>query len=230
MMNYRMLGLTVALLSVFSVIALGAETAPKKAAPKAPEGYVIVEEEDWLVLEDDLLRHFHQARESFLKKEMKVAASEIRKSGVFLKVEAAQATAESKKALLASAHELEKLASDVKAGAVKSAKDLDDAFVGVHLALARHHHEKAQAAQAKNEHKTIGHYLRAAAAHLEQALAWAGHKSEAAVISVIDGARVVGGKLIKGAGWTVDEVGKAIDALGKEIERLGMKIEPAKKK
>jgi hypothetical protein len=48
--------------------------------------------------------------------------------------------------------------------------------------------------------------------------------------SVIDGARVVGGKPIEGAGWTVDEVGKAIDTLGKEIERPGMKIEPAKKK
>ena len=230
MMNYRVFGLTVALVTVFSVIALRAQAAPEKTCAQGPEGYVIVEEEFWVGLEDDLSRDFHETQENFLKKDLKAAASKIEKGVGFLKVEAARATGDVKKALLESAHELEKLASEVKAGAVKSAKDLDGAFARAHYALARHHQEKAREAEAKKEHKRTGYYLRAAATHLEHGLAWAGHKAEAGFIYVVDGARLVGGKLIEGTGWTVDEVGKAMDALGREIEKLGTKIAPAKKK
>ncbi|HED00213.1 MAG TPA: hypothetical protein ENN18_07510 [Proteobacteria bacterium] len=72
--------------------------------------------------------HFQKAQESFLKKDFKAAASEIRKGAAFLKTEAGHATEDGKKVLMASVRELEKLAGDVEKGTVTSVKDLKDAF------------------------------------------------------------------------------------------------------
>jgi len=40
--------------------------------------------------------------------------------------------------------------------------------------------------------------------------------------------RLVAGKLIEGAGWVPEEVGKGITAIGTEISKLGKKIESKK--
>jgi hypothetical protein len=39
---------------------------------------------------------------------------------------------------------------------------------------------------------------------------------------------LVAGKLIEGAGWVPEEVGKGITAIGTEISKLGKKIESKK--
>ena len=72
--------------------------------------------------------HFQKADELFLKKNLKAAASEIRKGAGFLKQKAKSATADSKEELSASARELERLAGDVQKGGVTSEKQLKDAF------------------------------------------------------------------------------------------------------
>ena len=71
---------------------------------------------------------FEKAYEFFLKKDLKAAASEIRKGVAFLKQEAGSAAKDGKKDLTASIHELEKLANEVEKGAVTSEKRLKDAF------------------------------------------------------------------------------------------------------
>jgi hypothetical protein len=229
-MKCRVIGLAVVQLTVFSILVVRAQTAPEKGAPKAPEGHVIVDEQDWLALENDLPRDFHQAREDFLKRDFQAAALRIRKGVTFLKVEAARASGDTKQALLTLAGELEKLASDVEKDTVRSVKDLDDAFVHTHYALAKHHHEQALAYQAKKDYKKAGYYLAAAVLHFEQASAWAGHKIDAAAADVTDDARIVSNKLIKGADWTSSEVEKAFEALDKEIERLAHTIYPGYEK
>jgi hypothetical protein len=61
--------------------------------------------------------------------------------------------------------------------------------------------------------------MNAAVAHLEHAMAWEGRPPSAGVIQAIDGVLLLSGKLIDGAGWTVEEIAKAIEALGREIEK-----------
>jgi hypothetical protein len=217
-MRYTVCGLLVALIMVLMppfVWAGGSQTQ----TPAEP-GKVLVEEETLDVFADEPGHHFHQARENFLKKDMKGAASEIRKAVGFMKLEAARATGDGKKALTTSIDELEKLASDVEEGTVKSANDLGKAFARAHHALAVHYHLKASEAWAKKDTSKTGHALKAAASHLERALAWSGHEVEAAVVKVMETGRDVGEKLIQGTRWTADEVGKALKDLGEKIERL----------
>lgn len=216
-MRYTVFGFLVALAMVLAPLFVWAEKSQTET-PAEP-GKVLVEEEILYFFVDEPEGHLHQAHENFLKKDFKGAAAEIRKATNFLKLEAARATGEGKKTLATSIDELEKLASDVEKGTVKSANDLGKAFARAHHALAVHHHLKASEAWAKKETSKTGHELKAAASHLERALAWSGHEIEAAVVKVMETGRGIGEKLIQGTRWTADEVGKALKALGEKIER-----------
>jgi hypothetical protein len=173
--------------------------------------------------------HFQKAHEFFLKKDMKSAASEIRKGAVVLKKEAGNATEEGKKVLTASIQELEKLANDVEKGTVRSEKKLKDAFARADHALAQHHYLKASESWAKKETKSTGNSLKAAAQYLEQAAKWSGQKLEAGASEVVKGARSAADKLVKGTKWVAEEVSKGIKDIGNEISKLGEKIKPEKK-
>lgn len=195
--------------------------AAESAKPKAPEGYVLVEEDVLLQFVELPGEHFHKARENFLKKDFKGAASEIRKGAAFLRLQAARATTEGKKGLIVSVADLEKLANDVEKGTVTSAKTLDRTFAKAHHALARHHYLKALEYRTKKDTKRAGHSLRASAVHLEHAFAWTGHELEAGTVKVVRTAHELGDKLIVGTGLMTDDVVKAIDYMGREIEKLG---------
>jgi len=195
--------------------------AAESAKLKAPEGYVLVEEDVLLHFVELPGEHFHKARENFLKKDTKAAAEEIRKGAAFLRLQAARATTEGKKGLVASVAELEKLANDVEKGTVTSAKTLDRTFARAHHALAKHHHLKAIEYKAKNDVRRTGHELKAAMVHLEHGFAWSGHELEAVSVKAIKDVGLLAGKLVEGTGWVAEEVGKAIEKIGQEIDKLG---------
>jgi hypothetical protein len=172
---------------------------------------------------------FEKAHEFFLKKDLKAAASEIRKGVAFLKQEAGSAAKDGKKDLTASIHELEKLANEVEKGAVTSEKRLKDAFARAHQALANHHYLKASEYWAKKEEKKAGHALKSAAIHFEHAVVWFEHKFETGEDIVIKDIHTVAGKLVEGKKWTAEEVSKGIKDIGSEISKLGKKTKPKNK-
>lgn len=94
---------------------------------------------------------------------------------------------------------------------------------------ADYHFQKAHEFFLKKETKSTGNALKDAAQHLKQAAKWSGHKFEAGAAEVIKGALTAADKLIEGARWTAEEVGKGIKDIGNEISKLGEKIKPAKK-
>ena len=217
------IALTIALV-IFGIGLTGCKKSAKaaeSAKPNVPQGYVLVEEDVLLQFVELPGEHFHKARENFLKKDLKGAASEIRKGASFLRLQAARATAEGKKGLIASIAELERLANDVEKGTVTSAKTLDRTFAKSHHALAKHHYLKALEYRTKKDTKRLGHSLRAAAVHLEHGFAWAGHELEAVSVRAIKDVGLLAGKLVEGTGWVAEEVGKAIDKIGQEIVKLG---------
>jgi len=226
-MYRRTVGLAIALMIALFISGVGligckkSAKAAEQAKPEAPKGYVVVEEDVLLQFVDSPGEHFHKARQSFLKKDFKSAAEDIRKGAAFLRLQAARATSEGKKGLIASIAELEKLANDVEKGTVTSAKTLDRAFARAHHKLAQHHYLKALDYKAKKDTKKLGHSLKAAAVHLENGFAWAGHELEAGTVKVVRTALDLGGKLIEGTGWITEEVGKAVDYIGEEIMKLG---------
>jgi hypothetical protein len=178
---------------------------------------------------DEPIQQFHSARESFLKRDVKTAASEIRKGAAFLKLEAGRAEGDTKKALLASIKELEDLEDKVEKGTVHSAKEMDDVFARAHQALADHHYVKASESWTKKAITKTGHHLKAAAVHLENAMAWSGQKVEQGTASITKEAHSLGDKMVKGAGWVLDQAASGLKNLGEEIKNLGHKIKPEKK-
>jgi len=171
---------------------------------------------------------FQKADEFFLKKDLKAAATEIRKGAGFLKKKAKEASKDGKEGLRASAQELEKLAKDVEKGTVTSEQKLKETFSRSYQALANHHYVKASEFWAKKKTKETGQALTAAAQYLEQTAKWSGRKLETGTAEVVNDVRMVGGKLIKGTGYGAEEVGKGIKKIGNELSKLGKKTEPQK--
>ncbi len=154
---------------------------------------------------------------------------EIQRGAASLKREAASATAEGRKLLMASAQELEKLARVMQRRPGTSGKTLDMAFARAHHALARHYHQKAMESWVRNEIQKAGQELKAVANHLEQGLVWVGQTAEPGRTATIKTTHLLADELIKGIGWAPAEVGTRFKAAGKEIANLGKKIRPAKK-
>jgi hypothetical protein len=202
------------------------KSAASKAKPEPQPGWIVIEEETWILLDDEPSLHMREARESYLKKEYETTASELRKAGVYLRVAAQNIATEAKTALLASAHELDRLAVEVHGGTVKSAKTLEAAFARAEHALAAGNYAKVQSAFQEKDHKTAGHYLRSAVNHVEYAAKWSGHELASGAVETAKGVRMVAGKLVEGTGVVADEAGKGITWVGDEIKSLGKLIEP----
>jgi hypothetical protein len=172
--------------------------------------------------------NFQKAHESFLKKEFKTSAAEIRKGSDFLKKEEQSANEKGKKALSESIKELDKLADNVEKGTVKSGKNLKDAFSRAEHALANNYYLKASDTWAKKETKEAGHALNSAAEHIEMAATWSGHKLETGASEAIRFGREVSGKLIKGSGYVSEEVDKSLKSMGNTISGFEKKYLPGK--
>ncbi len=98
--------------------------------------------------------HFNTAHESFLKKDMKVAAEETRKAVHVLKDEVSHASSGGKKLLEKSAKELEELAGDLEKGTVSSEERLKEVFSNARNAISKHHEKKEVSAEKKEANKS----------------------------------------------------------------------------
>jgi hypothetical protein len=191
---------------------------------EAPKETVVVGQDVLIVFMDEPEHHFERAKEAVLKKDMKTAAAEVRKSEAFLKLQAARAGGEGKKALDASVEELEKLSKELERSAVTSADKLSQPFARAHHAMARHHHQKASESWANRLEKRTGHDLDAAGHHLERAMKWSGQEAERGTDAVIKDARLTAGKLIEGVRWAEEEVRRGLASIGEEVRKLGKKM------
>jgi len=222
--------LTSILVMSLSSLAIAADQNIKPAdSPAKPEpqpGWIVVEEDIWIRLNDEPSHHMRLAHESFLRKEYETTVSELRKSGAYLHVLVKNASSETKAALKASAHELDRLADEVHAGTVKSVKSLEAACARAEHALAARNHAKAQSALKENHHKEAGDYLHSAVNNVENAAQWSGHELESGAVEMGKSVRIVAGKLKEGGNFVVDEAGKGIKWVGDEVKKLGTFIEP----
>jgi uncharacterized protein YjbJ (UPF0337 family) len=205
-----------------------AQTFASPAPPQAMKNTTAVEKTISTTSPDETEEHFHKARESFLKKDARAAAAEIREAARLLELKAGQAKGKVKEALAASSHELQKLAQGVENGTVTSTQELRRAFARANRALGERHYQSAAESWSKKEIKKAGHELKAAANHVEMAVEWADHKLDSTTAAVIKDARTVVAKLSEKAGWTKDQVVKGLHGVSNEIEKLGKQVEPAK--
>jgi hypothetical protein len=215
----------VSLFTLFTMFSLIAEFNVADDKPiKAPDGYVIIEEDDWAYFMEDPAFYLRQGRENFLNNELKSAALDLKKGAIFLKVEASRATDEAAKQLRESAAELETLAKSIEQGRVQSVSKIDRALSRAYYALSVHYYEIAKEARMRNEFKKVGRRISASSYYLERTLVRSGQKAETSTRSVMNRVLSVAYKIWEGTGWTVEEVGRTMSDLGKEIEKVGTRI------
>jgi len=218
-MSHKKIILIIGLWAIIWVPAAGASQTQKEVPGVVSEAKPIA-----TGLDKDL----QQARESFLKKDLKASAAAIRKGAAYLKSLGEQAQEKGKQTFLTSQKEMENLADRVEKGAVKSVKEIDRIFARASHALARYHYQIAKESWAMKETARTGQELEAAGAHLESAVKQVGGKVESSAGPVIQDTRLLAGKLLQGAGWVNAEVEKGIKDLGVEIEKLGKIVKETK--
>lgn len=228
-MNRRILLSAVVLSILFICTVASAQTEKPMTPPKAPKGWVTVEEDNLILFDEEPQYHFEKAKGHFLKGEKMAAAEEIKKATAFLKLQEGRATDEGKKALVISIAELKKLAGDLEKGATVSDTDLDRAFARAHHALTKHYLSKAMEQYGKEDTKKAGYDLKSAANHLEYAAKWTSDKVEEGLENGVRDARALSGKMIEGTGWVAEKVGKAMEYIATESEKLSKKVEPKEK-
>ena len=210
-------------LSLFMVIAAGCKKgeqppeAPTAVVPeKAPE---VKESSDY----------FQKAYDSFVKKDLGAAASDIKAGAEILRTDAEQATAEGKKALMKSVDELEQLAKDVETGVAVSDERLKGTFARAEHALAENNYLNASKEWTQQKTKETGNALEKAASHLEKAAEWAGTALSIGTADAIKNARAIAGNLMQNVGVGYEDVGEGIKILGAEIAKTGKGIESKNK-
>ena len=172
--------------------------------------------------------NLRMARESFLEKNYKMAAEEIRKSVKYMKSEEAHAGTEGKKLLKSSVDELKELAKDVEQGKVTTVKTLDDAFSRANNALIRNRQMSAMESETKGAVAKTGHAIKSTPSNVKNGLSWAGDKIGTAASVVVKDAGFVAGKVIEGGGWAGKRTGDVINTIGVKVENFGRKIQPKK--
>lgn len=169
---------------------------------------------------------FQKAKQDYLQKKMNSSAAQIKKGAAYMESEAAKASVKGKEALIVSAKELEKLADDVKKGAVSSEKRMEEAFARAYHALAVDEHIKSTESWTRKEAAKAGAALDSANKHLEKSFTWAGQKAEKSTQDVMKKSQEISLKLKDKSSLIAEDVGNGLKNAGNEIEKFGKRISP----
>jgi len=167
---------------------------------------------------------FASARAALARHHPAQAAVDIRDAATFVRGQATLASGTIKADLEKAARDLDGIAVRVRNRTLRTPRELDAALRHADRGLARHHLERAARAWERRESATAGRELRTAAQYTERLAGDAGTGVERGTTDVVRATRTVSAKLVRGAGWTADEVTKAFNGLRREIDRLGADV------
>lgn len=183
-------------------------------------------EEIWMHYIDEPARRLKQARTNLGEGNEKAASEEIGKTEAYLKLESSRATEEGRAILYEAIEEIEKLAREVKEGAVRDPGRLDEALLNVSSALAWHHYLKASDELAGGEYDKAAEDLKAAVQSLEYGAEAAGREFSRANRSTLEKVRRLAEELAGEGGNLVKGIGRMMQEFGKEIEEFGRRVLP----
>jgi len=166
---------------------------------------------------------FGAAYGMLLESETTGASSSILKAVRFLKKQTATATPETKKGLVASITELQKLASLVAKGAIASASKLSGPFARTHVALVKYYVAAGKAAWGKKDGKATGKAISAAVQNVSGATKWSRYKLDSAAKSSLRKAKTLGKSLESGKTVSSAEVTKTLASLNTLAGKLAKK-------
>jgi len=232
-----------AMMMAASARVFGADKPHEKHSPNAAATYaasahantdtnlvLLLQEEDFWVIQDEPINHLARATEALNKRDAKHAASELRKAAFFVKAHAARAESAAKSDLQAAAAKLESLAGRVEKGVVNSQDELANTLATTYLNLARYHYLTAVKEQAKDDVQAVKRDLTAAADYAENSLQSAGAAIDQATQTLLADARTAGQSMEAAPGKAEAATGRALESLGRKIQELGRKLDSNRNK
>lgn len=196
---------------------------------KAPNGYIMLEENTVYMMAREPQQHLLRAHEQLEANNPKAAASELRLAGAYLKMQEARPGDQAKDVLSHWQQKLDQLASRVEKGDVKS-QDLIHASNGANYALAKYFDQRAKGEIADSGKQVqAGYDLEAAADCFEQSMLWSNPGSQQQAQSnqnqraklqqqdaqAVQDARVAADRLISAQNLAENQQGEAQLAAGK---------------
>jgi hypothetical protein len=182
----------------------------------------------WIAFADEPTTQFYAARRAILTRQFPTASRALQRAEAFIILQAQHATGKVENDLMASAQDIARITYDIEQDVKVSVYRADQVFAKAELAMAEYFRHKAKESHARKDAIESGHNLRSAATHLERGAVWTGNKLDSGVANTVYGTRFLAGKIMAGAGWTVDEVGNGIDALGRGIDAATRWVAPPK--
>ena len=212
-----------------ATLAVGADRdtkpADKKAEPKSRPGWIVVEEDVWIRLNDEPSLHMRQAHESFVKKDYGATTRDLRKAAGYLHIAAPKRLQRDQ----GSTHCFRARVGNLGGGRPSRHCEIGQELgfrlrTGRACVRGRRSRQGQTALNAKHPARA-GHYLRSAVNHVRDAAKWSGHELERGTVATANDVRLVAGKLIDGSGVVVDEAEKGITWVGDEVEKVGRAID-----
>ena len=168
--------------------------------------------------------YLDSARAALLAKNVQAASKELREAAAFTRSQADSAAESAKKALIASADELDRLATRVANKSVKTVKTLDLAFARTQIAEAQFHSARAMDAWKAAKAGATSAEMVMVADHFERAAVDAGQHLDASAQQAVASGRSVAAKLAQGVTVPRTDVDSALASMDKQVRRLAASI------
>jgi len=204
-------------------VALAREKASQPNPPKAPDGWVFMNEDLWDVIPDTTERHLQAAQQAFMKENYKDAASNIEKAAAVILFEGRRETnVKTKEALMDAVLDLERLAKNIEQHAAYSPTSLNQTFARAEWALAKHDVLGMRRAWegVTRDMLAIGRRLDDAATHVDGAYLWAGTAAKRDDVDTVARAMSVAVALEDGDYRDGKQIQSAMTGLERDVKQL----------
>jgi hypothetical protein len=231
-MSHRMIIIAVAL-TLVTLAAVSCQKAEKEEPQAIVESEVwvapdsLVFEQVWLYFTDKPEVNFEKTISDLDAESPERAAHDLRTASAYLKIEAARARGDSRKALRASIRELEDTADQIEGGTVVETSEMERIFARAHYALAEHHYRRAAALWRSKEQIKAGEELDVAVTHLEHGLGWVTHHEYETRPPWLQAVAETAGEMTEGKLMKPETVKEAMTGMEQGLGDLRTRLEQA---
>jgi hypothetical protein len=163
---------------------------------------------------------FDRARASFILKHRPAASKSLRDAAAFARQQSDSAAGLDKDAFVKSAKELDRLATGIASGTVRSVKTLDNAIARAQLAEAEHHYTRMLRAWNRHDAGVAGAELTMSIDHFDRGASDAGLHLDTTTQSRLADARTLTREMTKGAMLNAGEVETTLSLFDNELQRV----------
>lgn len=215
-----------------TMVACGPSAAAKRRADSAvaaaAKAHVVSQAGEVLSARREAQVFLDSARVSFVGKRRATAAKALLEAASFTRQQSENAAGLDKEGLAASAKELERLATRVSSGAVKSVRTLDLAIARVQMGEAQFHYSRMMAAWNKSDAGVAGAELTMAIDHFDRGVASAGVRLAPETYAAANEVHSLAGEMTSGVILNADDVERALNTFDNELQRVATLVSKKK--